>query len=333
MAVNGSDNKALWQKQLAQAISDPAELIQILKLNPEQLPQALLAARQFPLRVPRGFVARMQAGNPEDPLLKQVLPLGIELHTQPGYVQDALAERLANPIPGLLHKYHGRVLLTITSACGINCRFCFRRHFPYEENNPGTAGWDKALAYIANDEHIKEVILSGGDPLAASDAYIEKLVQKIAAIPHVKTLRIHSRLPIVIPERISAELISWLTTTRLKPVLVTHCNHAQEINEEVRAALWPLRQAGVTLLNQTVLLKGINDSPASLIALSEALFEAGILPYYLHMPDKIQGTAHFDVSDEAAKALHWEITQKLPGYLAPRLVREVPGAPAKLAVK
>jgi len=322
-----------WQSQLAQAISDPDELISILQLQDSLIAPARMAARQFNLRVPRGFVARMQVGNPADPLLRQVLPLGIELEDTPGYSRDPLAEKVVNPIPGLLHKYYGRVLLTVTGACGVNCRYCFRRYFPYADNNPGSAGWEQALSYIAKDETITEVILSGGDPLAASDVHLNKLVQKIAAIAHVKTLRIHSRLPIVIPERITPELIQWLTQSRLKPVLVVHCNHAQELNAAVGGAMQRLQKAGVTLLNQTVLLKGVNDSQEALTTLSEALFAAGILPYYIHLPDKVQGTAHFDVPEATARELHWQITQRLPGYLVPRLVREVPGAPAKLTVK
>lgn len=328
-----SDTPLSWQNQLAQAICNPDELIQVLQLDADLIEPARLAAQQFSLRVPRGFVARMQLGNVEDPLLKQVLPLGVELNDKEGYSLDPLAEQAVNPIPGLLHKYYGRVLLTVTGTCGVNCRFCFRRYFPYEDNNPGSAGWERALNYIANDQSITEVIFSGGDPLAASDNHLSKLVQKIVSIEHVKTLRIHSRLPIVIPERITPEMLQWFTQTRLKPVLVTHCNHAQEINDTVCVAMEQLKRTGVTLLNQAVLLKGVNDTADALMALSEAVFAAGILPYYLHMLDKVQSVGHFEVSEAKALALHWQIAQKLPGYLVPRLVKEVPGAPAKLAVK
>ncbi len=327
-----TDNPITWQDQLAQAITNPVELINTLQLDADLIPSALAVAKLFSLRVPRGFVARMQLGNPADPLLRQVLPLAFEQQQIAGYSADPLAEQQVNPIPGLLHKYHGRVLLTVTGACGVNCRYCFRRSFPYEKNNPGMAGWEQALTYIANDKTINEVILSGGDPLAVSDTHLSRLTQKIAAIAHVKTLRIHTRLPIVIPERITPSLLAWFTGSRLKPVLVTHCNHANEINEAVKTAMTHLKQAGVVLLNQAVLLKGVNDSATALVALHEAIFECDILPYYLHMLDKVQGAAHFEVSEAQAQALHWQMTQQLPGYLVPRLVREVPGAPAKLRV-
>ena len=322
-----------WQNQLSQAITNPVELINILALEGDLIPAALEAAQLFPLRVPRGFVARMQTGNLADPLLKQVLPLGVELVKATGYSADPLEEINANPISGLLHKYHGRVLLTVVGACGVNCRYCFRRHFPYEKNSPGLAGWEQAFNYIASDKTITEVILSGGDPLVATDTYLSKLVEKIAAISHVKTLRIHSRMPIVIPERITPGFLQLFTQSRLNPVLVIHCNHAQEINADVKQAMERLKRAGVTLLNQAVLLSGVNDSAAALIALSEALFESHVLPYYLHLLDKVQGAAHFEVAEARARKLHWQITQRLPGYLVPKLVREVSGAPAKLVVK
>jgi len=271
----------------------------------------------------------MKKGDIHDPLLQQILPLGAELQEHPGFVKDPLNETAVNPISGLLHKYHGRVLLTVIGTCAINCRYCFRRSFPYHENNPGTAGWEKALEYIANDSSITEVIFSGGDPLVATDKYLFTLSQKIAAIPHVKTLRIHTRLPIVLPERITTDFIEWFTSSRLKPVLVVHCNHPQEINEEVAVRLHKLRDAKITLLNQAVLLKNINDKADILIKLSETLFEHGVLPYYLHLLDRTRGTAHFEVEEARAKQLIAKIMQKLPGYLVPKLVREIAGAPAK----
>lgn len=323
---------AAWQVALAEAITNPRELLELLELDLALLPAVETAAKLFALRVPRHFVARMAKSDINDPLLRQVLPLDAEFAPQAGYSRDPLAEKAVNPVPGLLHKYHGRVLLTITGACGINCRYCFRRYFPYVENNPGVAGWEQALAYIAQDSSITEVILSGGDPLLAPDGHLAKLAEKIAAIAHVQTLRIHSRLPIVLPERITPELIAWLTGSRLKPVLVVHCNHPQEINEQVSAAMQMLRQAGVILLNQAVLLKGVNDSVQVLTQLSAVLFEAGILPYYLHLLDRVEGAAHFEVEEARAQTLLWEILQKLPGYLVPKLVREMPGAATKLPV-
>jgi EF-P beta-lysylation protein EpmB len=316
--------------QLKNLITDPAELLQLLEIDPALLPSAIEAAKLFPLRVPRSFVARMQKGNVRDPLLRQVLPLGLELNDSPGFTRDPLNEKVANPIPGLLHKYHGRVLLTVVGSCAINCRYCFRRSFAYDENNPGTKGWERVVDYIARDSTITEVILSGGDPLVAPDEHLAALSQKLATIPHVKTLRIHSRLPIVSPERVTAELINWFTASRLRPVLVVHCNHPQEIDLEVRAALQKLKQAGITLLNQAVLLREINDSAEVLIELSEALFDMGVLPYYLHLLDKVQGTAHFDVAEERAQKIIGEMMRRLPGYLVPKLVREVAGAPTKL---
>lgn len=319
-----------WQKLLACAITDPAELLKILELDPNLLAPARQAAHDFSLRIPRGFVNRMQKGNPHDPLLLQVLPLGAELQLTPGFYTDPLAEQAANPIPGLLHKYHGRVLLIMTGSCAINCRYCFRRHFPYSDNNPGSTGWEAALDYIRQDSTIKEVILSGGDPLLAKDAQLAALTQKIADIPHVQTLRIHSRIPVVLPERITDGCVEWLTATRLRCVLVLHINHPQEIDSSVEYAINRLRN--ITLLNQSVLLKNINDSSKTLIDLSERLFDIGILPYYLHLLDPVQGTAHFNVEKALACQLITEMANHLPGYLVPRLVQEKAGELSKLAV-
>jgi EF-P beta-lysylation protein EpmB len=333
MTALNSTKTCAWQTALGQAISDPAELLNILELDPNLLDAAKSAAKLFPLKVPRGFVARMQKGNINDPLLKQILPLGAELIETPGFNQDPLQEADVNPIPGLLHKYKGRVLLTFVGTCGINCRYCFRRHFPYGENNPGTEGWDRALKYIAEDETIDEVILSGGDPLIAHDKTLRVFSEKLNAIPHIKRLRIHSRMPIVLPERISPEFVQWLRELKQKPVLVMHCNHPQEINNTVREAMRALTEAGIVLLNQAVLLKGVNDNVETLIALSETLFAAGIQPYYLHLLDKVQGSAHFDLAVQHAQTLHWELSQRLSGYLVPKLVYEKAGAPAKLSLE
>lgn len=321
-----------WQQQLIDVVTEPRELLSLLDLDLSLLPATERATQLFPLRVPRSFIARMQKGNIHDPLLQQVLPIAAEFDEVEGFVADPLSEQAANPIPGLLHKYHGRVLLTLTGACGVNCRYCFRRHFPYEENNPGSRGWEKALTYVANDTSITEVILSGGDPLVVPDIYLAKLGEKIAAIPHVKTLRIHSRMPIVIPERITDELLEGWLVTQLRPVLVVHSNHPNEIDEGVAAALQRARAAGIMILNQAVLLKGINDSVETLVQLSEALFDVGVLPYYLNLLDKTRGVAHFDVEEGRAKELYQGIIRRLPGYLVPKLVREVPGAFSKLSI-
>jgi EF-P beta-lysylation protein EpmB len=314
-----------WGQLLQQSITDPVELLRILQLPLSLLEGAEAAWQGFKLRVPRGFVARMEVGNPADPLLLQVLPIAKELDIHPGFSYDPLEEALPNPIPGLLHKYHGRVLLTATASCAINCRYCFRRHFPYKENNPGFNQWQQALDYIRADHSIKEVILSGGDPLLLSDAQLANFLQRLEAIPHVTTLRFHSRIPVVLPERITSDFAKNLQHSRLHSVMVLHCNHANECDENVAVAMATLKHAGVTLLNQSVLLKGINDDVNTLQTLSERLFAIGVLPYYLHVLDKVHGSAHFYLSDAEAIALMKQLTAKLPGYLVPKLVRETPG--------
>ncbi len=318
-----------WQEQLAASIRNPQELLQWLELDPSLLKGANEAHGDFPLRVPLAYLLKIEKGNPEDPLLRQVLPLGTELLATPGYNKDPLEELNANPVPGLVHKYHGRVLLIVSPNCAVNCRYCFRRHFPYGDNKPGRSEWQQALDYIAADPSISEVIFSGGDPLAASDRQLEWLTSQLQAIRHVKRLRIHTRLPVVIPDRITDHLLQWLGDSRLFTSLVIHSNHANELDESTRKALSRLRNSGITLLNQTVLLAGINDSSQLLGQLSERLFECGVLPYYLHQLDHIAGAAHFAVSDENACSLHQELLATLPGYLVPRLVREVPGVPHK----
>jgi EF-P beta-lysylation protein EpmB len=321
-----------WQAEFAQAISDPAVLLAALDLPNTLLPAASMAARDFPLRVPRGYVARMHKGDPHDPLLRQVLPLGEEQLEAPGFSYDAVGDLNAMPIPGLLHKYHGRVLLTVTGACPIHCRYCFRRHFPYSAANPVNQQWEAVLSYIGADTSIREVILSGGDPLTLTDERLAALAIRLAAIPHVKYMRIHTRLPVVLPERVDDSLINWLTGTRLKPIMVIHTNHANEINDGVRNALAQLAARDVTLLNQSVLLRGVNDSSNALARLSEALFDAGVMPYYLHLLDRVKGTAHFEVDETAACRFMDDLRAQLPGYLVPRLVREHSGAISKSAV-
>lgn len=328
----GAPPTPAWRRSLAAAVADPAELLALLELDPALLPAARRAAELFPLRVPRGYVRRMRPGDPADPLLRQVLPLGEELAAVTGFGADPLAEGAASPAPGVLHKYRGRALLVVTGACAVHCRYCFRRHFPYAEHHPGWSGWDEALGYLAADPSISEVILSGGDPLAVSDRRLAELAGRLAEIPHLRRLRVHSRNPVVLPERVDDELLAWLAGGRLAPVMVVHANHAREIDGEVAAAFGRLREAGVTLLNQSVLLAGVNDSADALVELSEALFAAGAMPYYLHLLDRVAGAAHFEVAEERARRLVGEAAGRLPGYLVPRLVREVPGAPAKVGV-
>ena len=330
MNLSDTHNKTDWQIALSNAVTNPKELLTLLDLDLDLLDSAIAASKLFPLKVPRSFIQRMEKGNVNDPLLCQVLPLHAEFDRPVGYALDPLQEATTNPIPGLLHKYHGRVLLTTIGSCAINCRYCFRRAFPYAKNNPGTAGWFQAVDYIAQDTSINEIILSGGDPLLVNDMNLQSLIEKLAVISHVKRLRIHSRLPIVLPERITPELIHALTTTRLKIVVVVHSNHPNEINHEVTQAASALTQANILVLNQSVLLKNINDTVDTLVALSDRLFEINIQPYYLHVLDKVQGAAHFDLPIVTAQRLHWEMAKRLPGYLVPRLVCEQAGAPAKL---
>ena len=334
-----SERVPAWRSALAEAITDPLELLALLGLEPADLPGGRTgverAAELFPLRVPRGYADRMRRGDPSDPLLRQVLPLGAEAVGVPGFGTDPLGEERALARPGLLRKYDARALLVVTGACAVHCRYCFRRHFPYAEGALHRRAWEPALGEIAADPSIAEVILSGGDPLAAADERLAELAEALAGIPHVRRLRVHSRNPVVLPERVDERLLSWLAPSprnRLRPVMVVHANHAREIDDAVRAAFARLRGAGVELLNQSVLLAGVNDSAAALAELSEALFEAGALPYYLHLLDRVAGAAHFEVSEERARRIAGELAARLPGYLVPRLVREVPGAPAKVPV-
>lgn len=310
------------------AFTDPELLLNYLNLPVEEYRQDIAARKLFPMRVPRDFVDRMQPGNPDDPLLKQVFPLKQEFLESPGYVDDPLQEQ-QNEQPGLLHKYLSRVLLIVRGGCAVNCRYCFRRHFPYADNSVNKAGWQAPLDYIAQDTAINEVIFSGGDPLMAKDSLLQWLTGQISNIGHVKRLRIHTRLPVVIPSRITPELIEWFANNRFQSVMVLHINHANEIHQPLIDKLALLKRAGVTLLNQAVLLKGVNDSAEEQIALNERLFEAGIMPYYLHMLDKVKGASHFDVSDEDGRKIMAEVIKRQPGFLVPKLVREIAEQPGK----
>jgi len=271
----------------------------------------------------------MRPGDPHDPLLLQVLPTDLETDDPPEFTSDPVGERAALRAPGLLQKYSGRALLITTQACAVHCRYCFRREFPYGGEAPR---WTAALEEIACDPSLQEIILSGGDPLSLSDSRLQSLTDALADIPHVRRLRVHTRQPIVLPSRVDSGLLSWIRTVRQPMVFVLHCNHPNEIDAEVRNACASLRESGITLLNQSVLLKGVNDSADTLAELSERLFEAGVLPYYLHMLDKVRGAAHFDVPDTTAQRMAGELAARLPGYLVPRLVREVHGAPAKVGL-
>ena len=318
-----------WQRALQDAVTDPAELLSLLGLGPEWLASARAAARRFPLKVPRGFVARMRRGDPQDPLLRQVLPLDAELDEVPGFGTDPVGDLAAKAGPGLLHKYAGRALLVTTGACAVHCRYCFRRHFPYEEENASRAGFGPALDAIRADPSVGEVILSGGDPLTLGDRRLATLFDGLREIPQVRRVRLHTRLPVVLPERIDAGFLAVWSALPLQKVIVVHANHAREIDDAVRTAVAGLRATDTIVLNQAVLLRGVNDQVGDLVDLSEALFEAGVLPYYLHVLDRVAGAAHFDLPLETAQRLAAELAARLPGYLVPRLVREEPGAAAK----
>lgn len=321
-----------WQREMAESITTPEALVAALGLDPQLAVAARRAAGTFRLRVPRSYVARMRPGDPDDPLLRQVLPVAQENEETPGYVPDPLGERSAVRVPGLLQKYRGRALLVTTGACAVHCRYCFRREFPYDEQLGDGARWNEALAAIAADPSLEEIILSGGDPLSLSDARLAALTDALQAVPHVRRLRIHTRQPIVLPSRVDDGLLAWLGKLSRPVVIVVHANHPNEIDAEVHAACQRLRAAGTTLLNQSVLLKGVNDDAAVLASLSHRLFEAGVLPYYLHALDRVRGAAHFEVEEERARRIAGELAAMLPGYLVPRLVREVHGAASKVAL-
>lgn len=322
---------ARWQSLWREAVRDPVELLEALGLPGLATRVSATAQNAFPLRVPRGFVARMRHGDPHDPLLRQVLPLDDEDRIVAGFGLDAVGDAQARASTGVIHKYHGRALLIATGSCAIHCRYCFRRHFPYAEETAAAAGWASALDYLRADPSVHEVILSGGDPLSLSTSKLAGLSDALRALPQIARLRLHTRLPVVLPERVDAELLDWIGALPWPVVLVVHANHANEIDDGVRAACAALRERGVHLLNQAVLLRGVNDSAEALADLSEALFAAGVLPYYLHLLDRVQGTAHFEVPEARAVALRDAIHARLPGYLVPKLVREIAGEAGKTA--
>ncbi len=315
-----------WQAQMSDLITDPLELLEVLQLSTEQLLSgAILASQQFKLRVPRAFVKKMEVGNPYDPLLLQVLPHHLELEEHEGFVTDPLDEEQANHIPGVLHKYKSRFLLTLTGACAVHCRYCFRRHFPYQENLPKNEDWLNITSYLEAHTDINEVILSGGDPLTLSNRKLALWIERLETLKQIKILRIHSRVPIVIPERIDEELVTLLKNSRLRVILVVHSNHAAELDDLTCSKLSHLAKNNTLVLNQTVFLKGVNDSAQTLVDLSQRLFEAQILPYYLHVLDKVKGAYHFDLGAEKIDQIYKEVLASLPGYLVPKLVREIAG--------
>jgi EF-P beta-lysylation protein EpmB len=318
-----------WRHAWRDAIRDPAELLELLGLPHLAAGLSADAQAQFPLRVPRGFAMRMRHADPADPLLRQVLPLDDEDRIVPGFDLDAVGDAAANAGTGILHKYKGRALLVATGSCAVHCRYCFRRHFPYAEQTAATNHWQAAIDFLRADPSISELLLSGGDPLSLATGKLAELTDALRDIPSLRRLRLHTRLPVVLPERIDGALLDWLRGLPWPVAIVIHANHANEIDEGVLQALRRLRETGALLLNQSVLLRGVNDDAGTLAELSTRLFEAGVLPYYLHQLDRVAGVAHFEVDDQRARSLHSELQSMLPGYLVPRLVREVAGAPGK----
>lgn len=327
----GTDSSlsADWQQQLARAITEPRQLLEQLGLAADTFGDFSAASRQFSIKLPHAYLRKIRPGDARDPLLLQIMAQAAESRVITGFRQDPVGDLQASRAPGLLHKYLGRVLLITTGACAVHCRYCFRRHFPYAEQQAGRDQWQSALDYIRADQSIEEVILSGGDPLVLSDERLASLVNQLQTIPHLRRLRLHSRLPVVLPDRITDRLVEILAGSRFDTALVIHANHANEIAADEAHVLRKLQAAGVLLLNQAVLLKGINHHPEQQQALSKTLFSAGVLPYYLHLLDPVQGAAHFDVSLQQANQLMEQLRASLPGFLVPRLVREIEGEQSK----
>jgi len=326
------DVKQAWQIALANVIKDPLDLLKQLGLSDKLTAIDGDIVKKFPLRVPQNYINKMRFGDVDDPLLRQVFPLLEEGLTVENFVNDPVGDGLAVTAPGILQKYHGRALLVTTGACAIHCRYCFRRHFPYGDSNPLASQWSQTLATLADDSTINEVILSGGDPLILSDSKLAAMIADLEQIPHLKRLRIHTRLPIVLPERVDQHLLDWIQHTSLHVIMVIHANHANEIDGEVEQAMKQLREASCQLLNQAVLLKGVNDNATALYDLSERLSELYVQPYYLHLLDPVAGASHFDVSEQDGITLISQLRTMLPGYLVPRLVREQQGEASKTII-
>ena len=315
-----------WQDLVKDAVSDINDLLRELELPPQP------HYSDFPILVPAPYISRIEKGNPADPLLLQVLSSARETENIAGFTEQPLSEHNYSPVTGLIQKYPGRVLVIVSGACAINCRYCFRRHFPYQSFQPDSSQWQKLLAYIASDSTIREVILSGGDPLMLPDRRLKSLLNQIGKISHIRTLRIHTRLPVVIPQRVCDPLLEWIDGSRLRIVLVNHINHAHEIDNQVIEAMQKLHQHGVVLLNQSVLLKGVNACVESLTNLSERLLTARIIPYYLHLLDPVAGAAHFNIDKADAVLIVDQLRRQLPGYMIPKLVQELPGEYSKTSV-
>jgi EF-P beta-lysylation protein EpmB len=320
---------ASWQEAVKDAVRDPDELCRLVGLPPRFASAAARAALDFPVFAPRGYIARMRPGDPRDPLLRQVLPLADELAAREGFGPDPVGDRAATRSPGMLHKYRSRVLMVTTGACAVHCRYCFRRHFPYSQGPRSVDEWSGALAEIGADSTLREVILSGGDPLMLVDDVLEELIERMAKIAHLRRLRVHTRLPLMIPDRVTDELLALLRATRLAPFVVIHANHARELTGSVVEALARLSDSGIVLLNQSVLLAGVNDDVDTLCELCERLVDLRVMPYYLHQLDRVAGAAHFEVSPTRGRRLVEQLRTRLPGYAVPRYVRETAGAEHK----
>jgi len=323
-----SQSTLTWQQSLQHAVRSADELLSLVALDPSQVP-LYDQSNLFPLLVPREYIARMTPGDPSDPLLLQVLPLQQENDRVPGFVADAVGDLVKESVPGMLHKYPSRILLIASGMCAVHCRYCFRRHFPYEDMPKSLEQWQPALDTIASDPSIDEVILSGGDPLSLGNAKLQQLIAAIETIPHVRRLRLHTRFPLMIPNRIDAGFLSIMRQTRLATYFVWHINHANEIDLEVARVARDLRHAGVSLLNQAVLLRRINDSLEAQRNLSLRLLDIGIVPYYLHQLDRVSGAAHFEVPSEIGLRIVAAMRECLPGYAVPRFVQEKPGELSK----
>lgn len=322
-------NEPNWQKELSDAVSDVASLYQLLELP---LPEQVYTPNKFPLRVPHAFINKMKKGDPNDPLLRQILPDIAESLPVAGYTADPLGENAHNPMKGLLHKYQSRALITVTGACAVHCRYCFRQHFDYGANLPNSQDIRQICHYIANDKRINEVLLSGGDPLNINNRRFNEWIGALSAIDNIKTIRIHTRMPVILPNRIDDELIEILANCPKNIIMVLHINHPNEIDNALAQKCQRLNNHGVVLLNQSVLLKGVNDDTDTLCKLSHALFGVGVMPYYLHVLDKVAGSAHFDLPIDRAIQIYWQLLEKLSGYLVPKLVQEMAGKPYKVPI-
>jgi L-lysine 2,3-aminomutase len=318
-----------WQRALTQAFCDLPSLLKYLQIDARFQQETAEAQLQFALRVPREYAALMRKGDPNDPLLRQVLPSHEELITSDGFIADPVGDQQAEQEPGLLHKYHGRILIMTTGACAVHCRYCFRRHYPYQKGTATPREMQNILDYLSHHPSIEEVILSGGDPLMINDNRLNSWLQQLQALPHLKRLRLHSRLPVVLPQRVTPDLLKLLNSSRLQSIMVLHINHANEISPALANSCRMMRDAGIMLFNQSVLLKGVNDNSDTLVTLSERLFEIGVMPYYLHLLDKVSGAAHFDLEENKIAHLKQQLLARLPGYLMPKMVREIAGESSK----